>query len=51
LASASAAVCRSPETAWLACSYLKEDRALRMETVVNDPGDLGCKRSLDIWRN
>ena len=27
--------------------YLKEDRALRIETVVNDPGDLGCKRSLE----
>jgi hypothetical protein len=27
--------------------YLKEDRALRVETVVNDPGDLGCKRSLE----
>jgi hypothetical protein len=27
--------------------YLKEDRALRGETVVNDPGDLGCKRSLE----
>ncbi len=26
---------------------LKEDRALRIETVVNDPGDLGCKRSLE----
>ena len=24
--------------------YLKEDRALRVETVINDPGDLGCKR-------
>ena len=27
--------------------YLKEDRALRVETVINDPGDLGCKRSLE----
>jgi len=27
--------------------YLKDDRALRVETVVNDPADLGCKRSLD----
>jgi hypothetical protein len=27
--------------------YLKEDRALRIETVVNHPGDLGCKRSLE----
>jgi hypothetical protein len=27
--------------------YLKEDRALRIETVVNDPGDLGCKRGLE----
>jgi hypothetical protein len=27
--------------------YLKEDRALRIESVVNDPGDLGCKRSLE----
>ena len=27
--------------------YLKEDRALRVETVVNDPGDLGCKRGLE----
>jgi len=27
--------------------YLKEDRALRIETVINDPGDLGCKRSLE----
>ena len=26
---------------------LKEDRALRIETVINDPGDLGCKRSLE----
>ena len=26
--------------------YLKEDRALRIETVVNDAGDLGRKRSL-----
>ena len=26
---------------------LKEDRALRIETVVNDAGDLGCKRSLE----
>ena len=24
--------------------YLKEDRALRVETVCNDPADLGCKR-------
>jgi hypothetical protein len=23
--------------------YLKYGRALRMETVINDPGDLGCK--------
>src|SRR5260370_24151253 len=27
--------------------YLKEDRALRIETVVNDPADLGCKRGLE----
>jgi hypothetical protein len=27
--------------------YLKEDRALRIETVINDTGDLGCKRSLE----
>jgi hypothetical protein len=27
--------------------YLKEDRALRVETVCNDPADLGCKRGLD----
>ncbi len=27
--------------------YLKEDRALRVETVCNDAADLGCKRSLD----
>ena len=27
--------------------YLKEDRALRIETVINDPGDLGCKRGLE----
>jgi hypothetical protein len=27
--------------------YLKEDRALRVETVINDPGDLGCNRSLE----
>ena len=27
--------------------YLKQDRALRIETVINDPGDLGCKRSLE----
>ena len=27
--------------------YLKEDRALGVETVINDPGDLGCKRSLE----
>ena len=26
---------------------LKEDHALRIETVINDPGDLGCKRSLE----
>ena len=26
--------------------YLKEDRALRVETVCNDPADLGCKRSI-----
>ena len=26
--------------------YLKEGRALRIETVVNAPGDLGCKRRL-----
>ena len=26
--------------------YLKEGRALRIETVVNDPGDLGCQRRL-----
>jgi hypothetical protein len=27
--------------------YLKEDHALRVETVINSPGDLGCKRSLE----
>ncbi|MEO3863691.1 hypothetical protein [Acrocarpospora sp. B8E8] len=27
--------------------YLKEDRALRIETVVNNPADLGCPRGLD----
>jgi hypothetical protein len=27
--------------------YLKEDRAIRVETVCNDPADLGCKRGLD----
>ncbi|HYA50063.1 MAG TPA: hypothetical protein VEG33_02715 [Streptosporangiaceae bacterium] len=27
--------------------YLKEDRALRVETVINSPGDLGCKRGLE----
>ena len=27
--------------------YLKEDRALRIETVVNDAGDLGCRRGLE----
>jgi hypothetical protein len=27
--------------------YLKEDRALRIETVINDPGDLGCLRGLE----
>ncbi len=27
--------------------YLKEDRALRVETVCNDPADLGCKRSIE----
>jgi hypothetical protein len=26
--------------------YLKDGRALRIETVINDPGDLGCKRRL-----
>lgn len=26
--------------------YLKQDRALRVETVVNDPGDLGCLRGI-----
>ncbi len=26
--------------------YLKEGRALRIETVINDPGDLGCQRRL-----
>jgi hypothetical protein len=26
--------------------YLKDDRALRIETVVNDPHDLGCQRRL-----
>lgn len=26
--------------------YLKDDRALRIETVINRPGDLGCKRRL-----
>jgi hypothetical protein len=27
--------------------YLKEDHALRVETVINSPGDLGCKRGLE----
>ncbi len=27
--------------------YLKEDRALRVETVCNDPADLGCRRALE----
>ena len=27
--------------------YLKDGRALRIETVINDPGDLGCLRRLD----
>jgi hypothetical protein len=27
--------------------YLKQDRALRIETVINDPGGLGCKRGLE----
>jgi hypothetical protein len=27
--------------------YLKEDHALRIETVINDPGDLGCRRGLE----
>jgi hypothetical protein len=27
--------------------YLKEDRAIRVETVCNDPAGLGCKRGLD----
>jgi hypothetical protein len=27
--------------------YLKEDRALRIESVINDPGDLGCLRGLE----
>jgi len=27
--------------------YLKQDRALRVETVVNDPADVGCRRGLD----
>jgi len=27
--------------------YLKEDRALRVETVINDPGDLGCLRGME----
>ena len=27
--------------------YLKQDRALRIESVINDPGDLGCKRGLE----
>ena len=26
--------------------YLKDGRALRVETVVNAPGDLGCQRRL-----
>jgi hypothetical protein len=26
--------------------YLKEGRALRIETVINDPRDLGCQRRL-----
>ncbi len=26
--------------------YLKEGRALRIESVINDPGDLGCQRRL-----
>jgi len=27
--------------------YLKDDRALRVETVINDPADLGCRRGLE----
>ena len=27
--------------------YLKDGRALRIETVINDPDDLGCQRRLD----
>src|SRR6266702_7821741 len=27
--------------------YLKQDRALRIESVINDPGDLSCKRGLE----
>jgi hypothetical protein len=27
--------------------YLKQDRALRVETVCNDPADLGCNRGLE----
>jgi hypothetical protein len=27
--------------------YLKEGRALRVETVINDPADLGCRRRLE----
>ena len=30
--------------------YLKDGRALRIETVVNDPGDLGCLRRLTASR-
>jgi hypothetical protein len=31
--------------------YLKDGRALRIETVINDPGDLGCLRRLPISTN
>ena len=27
--------------------YFKQGRALRIETVINDPGDLGCRRRLE----
>ena len=29
--------------------YLKDGRALRIETVINSPDDLGCQRRLTTW--
>ena len=31
--------------------YLKDGRGLRIETVINNPGDLICKRGRGIWRS